>query len=77
MSATTHGIASGIVFGIVAVLLGQQFGLYSLSDLSDALLFLVVGIVISAVIFGLIGMTLGRRYLRRHPVAPAPPPSNP
>ncbi len=66
MSATTHGIASGIVFGIVAVVLGQQFGYYSLSDLTSAILYLVIGVVVGAVIFGLVGMALGRRYLRTH-----------
>ena len=73
MSATTHGVASGIVFGIVAVVLGQQFGFYSLSDLGTAIVYLVIGIVIGAVVFGLIGMALGRRYLRTHPTGTPPP----
>lgn len=71
MSATTHGLAAGIVFGIVSVVLGQQFGFYSLSDLVTAIEYLVIGIVIGAVVFALIGMALGRRYLRTH----APPPT--
>ncbi len=75
MSATSRGVASGIVFGIVAVLLGQQFGLLSLSDLGTSLEYLIIGIVIGAVIFGVIGRLLGRRYLRRHAAAPAEPPS--
>ena len=74
MSATTQGVTSGIVFGIVAVVLGQQFGFYSLSDLVTAVEYLVIGIVIAAVVFGLIGMALGRRYVRTHPVGP---PSSP
>lgn len=77
MSATTQGIAAGVVFGAVVVLLGQQFGFYSLSDLAATLEYLIVGIVLGAVIFGVIGRALGRRYLRRHPVEPAaPPPSS-
>lgn len=72
MSATSHGVASGVVFGIVAVVLGQQFGLYSLSDLATAIEYLVIGVVVGAVVFGVIGMALGRRYLRRHPVEPPP-----
>ena len=75
MSATTHGVAAGIVFGIVSVILGQQFGVYGLSDLVTAILYLIIGIVIGAVVFGLIGMALGRRYLRTHP-AESPPPSS-
>lgn len=75
MSATSRGVASGIVFGIVAVVLGQQFGLFSLSDLGTALEYLIIGIVIGAVIFGVIGLLLGRRYLRKHATAPAEPPS--
>ena len=77
MSATTHGIASGIVFGIVTVLLGQQFGLYGLSDLASAVEYLVIGIVIGAVVFGLIGMALGRRYRRTHPAGSATSPPYP
>ncbi len=72
MSATSHGVAAGVVFGIVCVLLGQQFGYLSLSDLTDSILYFVVAIVIGAVVFGVIGMALGRRYLRNHP-PPTPP----
>ncbi|MGD0250567.1 MAG: hypothetical protein ABSB97_06760 [Thermoplasmata archaeon] len=73
MSATTHGIAAGIVFGIVVVLLGQQFGYLSLSQLTPAILYFVIAIVVGAVVFGLIGMALGRAYLRKHPPeSPAP-----
>lgn len=74
MSATTQGIAAGVVFGAVVVLLGQQFGFYGLSDLAATVEYLIVGVVMGAVIFGLIGMALGRRYLRRHPIEPSAPP---
>lgn len=76
MSATTHGIAAGIVLGIVFVFLGQQFGYLSLSVLTSAILYFVVAIVVGAVIFGVIGMALGRAYLRKHPPAPTPPGTN-
>jgi tetrahydromethanopterin S-methyltransferase subunit C len=67
VSATTHGLASGIVFGLVAVLLGQQFGYYSLSDLATAITYLVIGMVVGGAIFAVIGWALGRRYLHKHP----------
>jgi hypothetical protein len=73
VSATTHGIAAGAVLGLVFVLLAQQFGYISLSDLGGALTYLLLGIVVGAVVFGLIGMALGRWYLHRHPAPPPDP----
>jgi len=67
MSATTSGIAAGIVLGIVFVILAQQFGFLSLSGLDAAVEYLVIGIVVGGIIFGVIGMLLGRLYLKRHP----------
>jgi hypothetical protein len=67
MSAGTHGAAAGVVLGIVAVLMGQQLGYYSLSDLTTALTDLLVGIGIGGILFGLIGAALGRRYRAKHP----------
>lgn len=75
MSATSHGVAAGVVLGIVFVLLGQQFGYLSLSALSTTILYFVIGIVVGAVVFGLIGMALGRAYLRKHPPAGSNPPA--
>jgi len=77
MSATSHGAGCGVVLGIVFPLLGQQFGLLSLSSLIPALEYLVIGAVIGGVVGALIGWALGRRYQSQHPpattVAPAPP----
>lgn len=70
MSATTHGAFAGIVLGIAFVLLAQQFGYLGLSDLTSAIINLVIAMVVGAVIFGAIGMALGRGYLRRHPPEP-------
>jgi hypothetical protein len=75
VSATSHGVAAGVVLGIVFVLLGQQFGYLSLSALSTTILYFVIGIVVGAVVFGLIGMALGRAYLRKHPPAGSNPPA--
>lgn len=67
MSAASHGAASGVVLGIVLVLLAQQLGFLPLSDLVLAIEYLIVGAVIGGILFGLIGWGLGRRYLARHP----------
>ena len=71
MSAVGSGAASGVVLGIVLVLLGQQFGWLDLSELTGAVLLLVLGGVVGGVVGALIGWQLGRRYVRAHPVAPS------
>lgn len=70
MSATSHGAVSGIVIGICFILLSQQFGYLDLSSLVTGIVDLVIAMIVGAVIFGAIGMALGRSYLRRHPPAP-------
>lgn len=70
MSATSHGAAAGAVLGIVAVLLAQQLGLWSLSDLGTSVVYLVLGIVVGAAVCGAIGMALGRRWVATHPTEP-------
>jgi hypothetical protein len=81
MSATSQGAGSGVVLGIVFVLLAQQLAYISLSDLLPAIEYIVIGAVVGGVLFALIGWALGRRYLSRHPPAdtstmpsPTPPP---
>ena len=77
MSATTSGVGSGIVLGIVFVLLGQQFGYVDLNPLSTALVDLLIGAVIGGVLFGVIGWALGRRFEKNHPeqfASSTPPP---
>ncbi len=66
MSSTSHGAAAGAVLGIVAVLLAQQLGLLSLSDLVMSVVYLVVGIVVGTAICGAIGMALGRKWVATH-----------
>lgn len=70
MSATGSGAGSGVVFGIVVVLLAQQLGYLSLSDLVPAIEYVIIGAIIGGVVFGVIGWALGRRYMRRHPMPP-------
>lgn len=77
MSATSQGAVSGIVLGIVFILLGQQLGYFDLSDIGTSVEYLVIAMVIGAVIFGVIGWGLGRAYLHRHPEEVSPPPTNP
>jgi O-antigen/teichoic acid export membrane protein len=67
MSATTSGMITGIILGLVFVLLAQEFGFLSLSGLDAAVEYLVIGAVIGGVVFAVIGWLLGRRYLAKHP----------
>ncbi|HEV2167045.1 MAG TPA: hypothetical protein VGS23_08770 [Thermoplasmata archaeon] len=62
MSATTRGLGCGVVLGLALVLLGQQLGLFGLSDLVPALEYLVVGALVLGVVGALVGWRLGRRY---------------
>ncbi|MHB8352239.1 MAG: hypothetical protein ACYDFT_06105 [Thermoplasmata archaeon] len=67
MSAGTHGAASGLILGIVLVLLAQQFGLLDLSYLVPSIEDLIVGGLVGGVAGGLLGWALGRKYLREFP----------
>ncbi len=67
MSATSAGTSSGVVLGIALVLLGQQFGYYSLSDLIPAIEYILIAAVIGGLVGAVIGYALGRLYLHRHP----------
>ncbi|MCI4356963.1 MAG: hypothetical protein L3K18_07480 [Thermoplasmata archaeon] len=67
MSAAGAGAASGVVIGLVAVLLGQQFGYLDLGTLSGGLTLLVEGAVGFGILFAAAGWAIGRRYLRRNP----------
>lgn len=69
MSAASQGAGSGVVIGLVLVLLLQQFGSLDLSDLIPAIEYLLIGGVIGGILGGLIGWALGRSYLARHAVA--------
>lgn len=63
MSAASHGATSGVVLGLVIVLLAQQFGVLDLSALLPAVEDLLLGAILGGVVGGLIGWALGRRYL--------------
>lgn len=52
--------SSGAVIGLAFVLLLQQLGLYALSDLWTTLLVVLVGIVIGALVFGIVGELVER-----------------
>ena len=67
MSAASHGAAAGVVLGLVAVLLAQQFAYLDLTSLTAAIEYLVVGAVIGGLLGTVIGWALGKRYLRLHP----------
>jgi hypothetical protein len=66
VGAASSGAGSGFVIGLCLVLLGQQFGYLDLSSLLNAILDFVVFAVGFAVVFGLVGLWLGHRYLRKH-----------
>lgn len=87
MGAGGSAAGSGVVVGLCLVLLGQQFGLLDLSALLTGVVYFVAFAVGFAVVFGLIGIWLGHRYLRKHsglrawqaspePTEPAPPSSD-
>lgn len=72
MSAASHGAASGVVLGIVIVIFLQQIAYLALSDLVPSLEYLVIGGVIGGGFGGAIGWGLGRSYLSRQRLTPAP-----
>ena len=65
MKSATSGAASGVVIGISAVILLQQLGLISLSDLVGGLVYLLVGALAAGVVFGVGGWLLGRSAMQR------------
>ena len=52
--------SSGAVIGLAFVLLLQQLGLYALSDLWTTLVVVLVGVVIGALVFGIVGELVER-----------------
>jgi ABC-type Fe3+-siderophore transport system permease subunit len=67
VSATSSGAGAGVVFGIVVVLLAQQFAYLDLNPLITALTYVIIGAVIGGLIFGAVGWALGRSYEKKHP----------
>ncbi len=72
MSAASHAAGSGVVLGIVTVILLQQFFVFDLTNLTTAIVYLAIGAVVGGVLFAAIGWGLGKRYARLHPDAVAP-----
>ncbi|MCI4332023.1 MAG: hypothetical protein L3K19_09315 [Thermoplasmata archaeon] len=65
MGAGSHAIPSGVVLGLVAVLLGQQFSYIDLSGTYGGIIDLVIGAVVGGILAGFLGRALGRRAERR------------
>ena len=59
------GAASGVILGIVLVLLAQQFGYFDLSTFVNALIILIAVAILFGVVFGILGIALYRSALRR------------
>ncbi len=70
MGGGASGAASGGIIGLVLALLGQQLGYLDFGPIGFALLLIGAYVTVNALIFGIIGGAIGRRYIRRHsPVA--------
>jgi hypothetical protein len=69
--AAFHASGSGVILGVVAVVLAQQLGYLSLSALVPALEYMVIGGVVGAILGGAIGWGLGKLYVARHRPAAA------
>ena len=67
MSASGAGATSGVLFGLIAVLLAQQLGFADLGTLSGGLTLLAGAAVGFGLLFAVAGRAIGRRYARRHP----------
>jgi hypothetical protein len=76
MGAGSHSVASGMVLGLVVVLLGQQFGYIDLSSSYNGILDLVIAAVVGAIVAGLVGRAIGRRAERRGGPKPWTPPES-
>lgn len=59
MGGGASGVGSGIILGIAAALIGQQFGDVDLATLTGVE-YLVFFALLGAIVFGLIGRSLGR-----------------
>jgi hypothetical protein len=67
VSAAGAGATSGVLFGLIIVLLAQQLGFTDLGTLSAGLTLLVVSAIGFGLLFTAVGWAIGRRYARRHP----------
>lgn len=64
MTAAGSAAGSGVVLGIVGVLLAQQFAYLELDSIPMTIEWLVVAAVVGGVVCGIVGWGLGRRHLR-------------
>jgi uncharacterized membrane protein YjjB (DUF3815 family) len=67
MSAASSAGAAGAVIGLVVVLLLQQLGYLIFTTLFVPILDLAIGAVVGAILFGIVGWGLGRRYRGTQP----------
>ena len=61
MSLATTTAASGVVLGLVGVLLAQQLGALPLSELGPTVLWCVVAMGLGGIVLGEVGALLERR----------------
>jgi hypothetical protein len=66
MGSGASAAGSGLIVGLCLAFLGQQFGFFDLSTLLTGVIYLVAFAVVFAAVFGLFGVWLGARYLRKH-----------
>jgi|SRR5580700_7106551 hypothetical protein len=82
MTAGGRGAGAGVIIGIVVVLLAQQLGLLEFANFTVPIIYFVVGAIAGAIVFGAIGLLIGRQARRKAGMdawkgaeasAPAPP----
>lgn len=76
MGAGSHSVPSGVVLGLVVVLLSQQFGVLDLSAGYGGVVALVVAAVVGGIAAGLLGRAIGRRVERRRGARAWTPPTD-
>lgn len=65
MKPTVAGAAGGVVIGVSAIVLLQQFGILSLSDLVTGLVYLLATAIAAGIVFGIGGWLLSRSAMKR------------
>lgn len=72
MKATGNGAVSGVILGLAAVFLAQQFGYLDFTVGVTILVEFVVAGIAGGFVGAAIGGVLGRRYLAAHPSPEVP-----
>ncbi len=70
MGAISRAGASGLILGLVVIFLGQQFGFVDLTNFVGSIEQLLIAAAIGGIVFGLLGIWLGRRARRKISTAP-------